>query len=102
MKNLWILIVAVILLVIGVVTGLSGYNVGSTGDFALGYFAAGQFAAGVFAAGTFSAGIFSIGLFSVGIFSLSIFNIAIYGIGIYTLCFRKGKDCPNNLQVNNE
>lgn len=83
MKNLWIIGIAIILVVIGLILAYSGYPVGSAGDFAMGYFSAGQFSVGIFSAGMFSVGIFSAGIFSVGIFSISIFNVGIYALGFF-------------------
>lgn len=90
MKNLWIIVIAFILIVIGAILYFNGQaNILSASEYAYGYFAAGDFALGVFAAGKFSAGIFSIGIFSIGIFSVSIFNIAIYSIGIFVVAYKK-------------
>ncbi|MCK5170056.1 MAG: hypothetical protein KAQ75_09260 [Bacteroidales bacterium] len=90
MKNLWIIVLAFILIVVGAILYFSGQaNVLSAGEYAYGYFAAGDFALGVFAAGKFSAGIFSIGIFSIGIFSISVFNIAIYSVGIFVIAYKK-------------
>ncbi len=89
MKNAIIIGSLVILGAAGLILGLSGYNVGDAGDFALGYFSAGQFSAGIFSAGMFSVGIFSVGIFSVGIFSLSIFNVALYGLGFFLIAWKK-------------
>lgn len=87
-KN-WILIIAAVLFVVGLILELTVGGMFSAGDYSLNYFAAGDFSCGVFAAGKFSIGIFSIGIFSIGIFSLGIFNIALYGLGIFILAYRK-------------
>ena len=89
MKNYWIIGIAIVLAAIGLILGLSGYNVGSAGDFSAGYFSAGNFSIGVFSAGIFSVGIFSTGIFSVGVFSLGIFNVALYGLGIFIWAWKK-------------
>lgn len=89
MKKLWILIVAVVLVILGLILNFTQGGMLGAGDFVMNYFAAGDFAMGVFAAGKFSIGIFSIGLFSVGIFSVSIFNVGIYSVGIFVLAFKK-------------
>lgn len=89
MKNAIIIGSLVILGATGLILGLSDYNVGDAGDFAMGYFSAGQFSAGIFSAGMFSVGIFSVGLFSIGIFSLSVFNVALYGIGFFLIAWKK-------------
>ncbi len=89
MKNAIIIGAAVVLGAIGLIFGLTGYDVLQAGDFSLGYFSAGQFSAGIFSAGTFSVGIFSIGVFSIGIFSLSLFNIALYGLGFFLIAWKK-------------
>jgi len=89
MKNAIIIGALVVLGATGLILGLSGYNVGDAGDFALGYFSAGQFSAGIFSAGMFSVGVFSVGVFSIGIFSVSIFNIALYGLGFFLIAWKK-------------
>jgi len=89
MKKLWIIGIAVVLAATGLILGFSGYNVGSAGDFAMGYFSAGQFSVGIFSAGMFSIGIFSAGIFSIGVFSLGIFNIALYGLGFFIWAWKK-------------
>ena len=89
MKNYWIIGTALILAAIGIILGYSGYPVGDTGDYSLGYFSVGQFSVGVFSAGMFSVGIFSAGIFSIGIFSLSVFNIGLYALGFFILGWKK-------------
>jgi hypothetical protein len=89
MRKLWIIGVLIVLAAIGLILGLSGYDVLSAGDFTMGYFSAGRFSTGVFSAGIFSVGIFSVGIFSVGIFSLGIFNIALFATGFFMLAWKK-------------
>jgi hypothetical protein len=89
MKKLWIIGVVIVLGAIGLILGLSGYQVGSAGDFSAGYFSAGQFSAGVFSAGMFSVGIFSVGIFSIGIFSLGIFNVGLFALGFFIVGWKK-------------
>lgn len=91
MKNKWILILATLMVITGLVINFNYYNIMDAGQFSCDYFAVGQFAAGIFAAGTFSVGIFSVGIFSVGIFSLGIFNIGLYTIGIFLIGWKKSK-----------
>jgi hypothetical protein len=88
-KRVWIILVAFVLLVIGIVLQFTNGNMLSAGDYSMNYFAAGDFACGVFAAGKFSVGIFSVGIFSLGIFSLGIFNIGLYAIGLFVLAWKK-------------
>ncbi|HAM97117.1 MAG TPA: hypothetical protein DCQ26_00750 [Marinilabiliales bacterium] len=83
MKKYWILTVAVVLVIVGLIVEHFYGNQCHSGEFARGYFAAGDFAIGVFAAGQFSIGIFSAGIFSVGIFSISIFNVGLYAVGFF-------------------
>ena len=89
MKNVWIIGALVLLGAVGLILGLSGYDVLSAGDYSLGYFSSGRFSAGVFSAGVFSVGIFSVGIFSVGIFSLGIFNIGVIALGFFLLAWKK-------------
>lgn len=89
MKKYWILIVAVVLLVVGLILNFSGYEAFSAGNYVIKFFAAGDFAIGVFAAGDFAIGIFSIGIFSIGIFSIGIFNIGLFSIGIFVYAWKK-------------
>ncbi|MBE0647817.1 MAG: hypothetical protein IH596_08540 [Bacteroidales bacterium] len=89
MKKLWIIGIAIILLATGLILAYSGYNVGDTGDYALGYFVVGQFSVGIFSAGMFSVGIFSAGIFSIGIFSISVFNVGIYALGFFIWGWKK-------------
>jgi len=89
MKKAMIIGSLVVLGAVGLILGLSGYNVLDAGDFAMGYFSAGQFSVGVFSSGLFSVGIFSAGIFSVGIFSISIFNVGIYAVGFFLLAWKK-------------
>jgi hypothetical protein len=89
MKKLWIIGIAIGLMAFGIILAYSGYNVGDTGDYSLGYFSAGQFSVGVFSAGMFSVGIFSAGIFSVGIFSISIFNVGLYALGFFIWGWKK-------------
>ena len=84
MKNGIIIGTLVVLGAIGLILGLSGYNVADAGDFTLGYFSA-----GVFSAGIFSIGIFSAGIFSVGIFSISIFNVGLFALGFFLIAWKK-------------
>lgn len=78
-----------VLAAVGIILGISGHDVGSAGQFALGYFSAGQFSIGIFSAGMFSVGIFSAGIFSVGIFSISIFNVGLYALGFFIWGWKK-------------
>ena len=74
---------------VGLILGLSGYDVLSAGDFSMGYFSAGRFSVGVFSSGLFSVGIFSAGIFSVGIFSIGIFNVGVFALGFFLLAWKK-------------
>lgn len=89
MKNVWIIGVAIVLIAVGLILGLSGYDVAKVGDYSSGFFSSGQFSAGVFSAGLFSIGIFSAGLFSIGIFSIGVFNIGLFAVGFFFLAWRK-------------
>jgi hypothetical protein len=89
MKKHWILGLALLGIIVGIILYLTGHVAPSMGEYAMGYFAAGNFAAGVFAIGNFSIGIFSVGIFSIGIFSLGIFNIGLYTIGFFLLGWHK-------------
>ena len=89
MKKSWILILASVLLITGIILQFTKGDMFSAGDYCSNYFAAGDFACGVFAAGKFSIGIFSIGIFSIGIFSIGIFNIGLYAIGLFVLGWKK-------------
>lgn len=89
MKNTWIIISAVALLIVGLILQFTIGNQLSAGAYALNYFAAGDFACGVFAVGTFSVGIFSAGIFSVGIFGIGIFNLALYASGLFLIGWKK-------------
>ena len=89
MKKYWILIVAIVLFITGLVLNYYMGDISSAGGFARNYFAAGEFAMGVFSAGIFSVGIFSVGIFSIGIFSLGIFNIGLYAVGLFLIGWRK-------------
>lgn len=80
---------AMFLAAIGLILGLSGYQVGSAGDYSIGFFSAGNFSIGVFSAGMFSVGIFSVGIFSVGIFSLGIFNVGLFALGFFIWGWKK-------------
>jgi quaternary ammonium compound-resistance protein SugE len=93
MKKHWILIVAIVLFVAGVVLSLVNGGIINIAGHELHYFSSGEYAIGVFAAGTFSIGIFSAGIFSIGIFSIGIFNIGLYALGIFALGWKK--KCPN-------
>ena len=79
MKKSWILLVAAVLLITGLLLQFTVGNMFSAGDFCMNYFAAGDYACGVFASGTFA----------VGIFSLGIFNLAIYATGIFAIAYKK-------------
>lgn len=96
-KQLWIALVAAILIFAGLAMAFTGNKMFDGGHFALQYFAAGDFACGVFAAGTFAVGIFSIGIFSMGIFSIGVFNIGLYAIGIFMLTRKSNRQ--NSLSV---
>jgi quaternary ammonium compound-resistance protein SugE len=89
MKKYWIIGLAFVLAVTGLILGLSGYKVLSAGEFSLGYFSAGRFSVGIFSSGMFSVGIFSAGIFSVGIFSIGIFNLALFALGYFMLAWKK-------------
>ena len=90
MKKNWMLLIALVLVLVGVILHfLVGDMFHYSQSAALGFFAAGNFSAGIFSAGIFSVGIFSIGIFSIGVFSISIFNIGIYATGIFLLARKK-------------
>jgi hypothetical protein len=89
MKKHWILIIAAILVIAGLVLNYFTGTAFDSGQYAKGYFASGQYAVGVFAAGSFAIGIFSAGIFSIGIFGIGIFNIAVYGIGLFLMGYWK-------------
>ena len=54
MKKYWILILAVVLIITGIIINIYYGGIIDSGKFASGYFAAGDFAVGVFSAGMFS------------------------------------------------
>lgn len=89
MKKHWILLLAAVLLIAGVVLNAIYGGLFSAGEHSFNYFASGNYAMGVFAAGEFSVGIFSAGIFSVGIFSIGIFNIGLYSLGIFVYAWKK-------------
>ena len=79
----------VVLGAIGLILGLSGYDVLDAGEFSMGYFSAGQFSSGIFSSGVFSIGIFSAGIFSVGVFSIGIFNVGVFALGFFLVALKK-------------
>jgi hypothetical protein len=85
LKKYWILALAVILIIVGIVLNSIYGNVSSAGQFSSNYFAAGDFSMGIFAAGTFAIGVFSIGIFSIGIFSIGIFSIGLFSVGLFVI-----------------
>lgn len=89
MKKHWILILALVGIIAGLIIHFTGTPVLSSGDYVCDYFAFGDNAMGVFAAGNFSVGIFSMGIFSIGIFSMGIFNIGLYTLGFFLLGWHK-------------
>jgi hypothetical protein len=106
MKKYWILGIMIILIAIGFILGLSGYEVAAAREFAVGYFSAGRFSAGIFSAGIFSVGVFSAGIFSIGIFSIGIFNIGVFATGFFLWAWRKkyaranlAPDCEEQAEV---
>ncbi len=89
MKKYWIVVLASVLFITGIILNFTVDSMFSAGDYSFNYFAVGNFAAGIFAAGNFSIGVFSIGIFSIGIFSISIFNIGIYAVGFFVIARNK-------------
>ena len=89
MKTYWFYGIMIILIAIGIILGLSGYEVATAREFSSGYFSAGRFSAGIFSAGIFSVGVFSAGIFSIGIFSIGIFNIGVFATGFFLWAWKK-------------
>lgn len=81
-----LLLIALVLTVGGIET-VAGYEVLAAGQTAFGFLAAGNFSLGVLSAGIFSVGVFSVGIFTVGIFSIGIFAVGPFAFGMYAMGF---------------